>query len=100
MLDLFFIGLQVIFQDQLHEYEIEPAAEFVANLIEMTGGGKAKLFVQVDADLVLGVDACEDGMEAGVGGVADKGAEEIFSDAFSALVFVDVDGMFDGVFVR
>src|SRR5689334_5085384 len=87
-------------QHQLHEYDVEPAAELAADLAFAPDLLEAALAVQRDRRLVAADDPGDDGVESVVGTEPDDLAQQQLADALAAAVAVHVDGVLDRRRVR
>jgi len=86
-------------EDELVEGDVEPAIEFEASLLDGAGVSETEFLVESDAAVVFGVNDTDEGVVILFGGAGDEAVHQLLSDVAAAMRVVDVNGVFDGVFV-
>lgn len=74
----------------LEELQIEPLAEFVADLRNVSDFDEAETLVQAKADIIVGGDTCHEYVQIAGARSGDHGSNERRADAVAARLDLDV----------
>src|SRR6185437_9903492 len=81
----------------LHEHQIEPAAEFAADLVEMRGLSEAELAVEAQRTRIVGVDRADHDMHAGLARQIEQMPHQRRAEPQPARGFADMHAVLDAV---
>jgi len=86
-------------KNALIERQIEPAAKLEARLPDRSGVAESKLLMEGDAGAICFIDAANHDVVLLRDGLFDELPHERLRQALAAMVSMDVDRMFNGIFV-
>ena len=84
----------------LPEVEVEPAAKLKAGLANGAAVRESKFFVKRDAGYVCGINATNQRVQTGSGGLSQNRVEQRLANALAAKTVVDVDRVFGRKAIR
>jgi hypothetical protein len=90
---------RAIGKEQFEEFQIQPAAEFIAYLPEVGDFFEAEGSVQADTGVICRVDRGYDGVKALATGSFYQGLHQQAGDTLTAMAFRYIDGIFNSIFV-